>query len=397
MAGGIGIIALVPDTWDDPPRTARHHMLERLARRYPVVWVDPARYWREYLPLVGTPRAPAVRAARPPQLSVVESRALRAKVYWPEWLGRAIERKRLAEARRLLTAQGVDRVVLYLWRPEFAGALSLVEHDLSCYHIDDEYSFSPQDQGLDPAEAELIRRVDQVFIHSHALMEKKGALNPNTAMVPNGVDFNAFALPRPEPADLAPIPHPRAGYVGVIKRHLDLDMMVRVVRRRADVSFVFVGPELSLGDQRGAVETLKMLPNCHFLGGKRGDELPGYMQHLDVGLLCYRIDGYTKYIYPLKLHEYLAAGLPVVATPIRSLHEFSEIIALADSEQAWADAIAVNAATARADTALLERRLATARAHDWDGLLDQIAAQIEARLAAAPGPHLRQTALATSR
>jgi hypothetical protein len=45
--------------------------------------------------------------------------------------------------------------------------------DLSCYHIVDEYSFSTTEQPLDQVEVELIRRVDQVFIHSPALLEKK--------------------------------------------------------------------------------------------------------------------------------------------------------------------------------------------------------------------------------
>ena len=396
MSSRAGIIALVPESWDAPPRTARHHLLEKLATHLPVVWVDPARLWREYLPRPGKPHKLPAPLPCPNRLSVLRASLFAPKVYSPPWLSRAFDRHRLSQARRMLTRQGVDRVVLYLWRPEFASALPLVAHDLSCYHIDDEYSFSPEDKGLDQAEAALIRRVDQVFIHSHALMEKKGSLNPNTLLAPNGVDYEAFAAPRREPADLAPIPHPRVGYVGVIKRHLDLDLMLQVVVRQPEFSFVFVGPVLSIGDQRGALDALMQRPNCHFVGAKRSEDLPGYMQHLDVGLLCYRVDGYTRYIYPLKLHEYLASGLPVVGSPIPALSAFKDIILSADSVDAWSASIAAAAATSRRDAAQVARRRAAARAHDWEGLVSNIAATIEARLAAKPAADPRTGALAST-
>ena len=109
----------------------------------------------------------------------------------------------------MLAQRGCERIILYICRPELGTAVASVPHDVSCYHIDDEYSFSKVDLPLDPAESQLIRAVDQVIVHSPGLLAKKGLLNPHVALVPSGVDYEAYAQSQPEPQDLSPIPHPR--------------------------------------------------------------------------------------------------------------------------------------------------------------------------------------------
>ncbi len=149
---------------------------------------------------------------------------------------------RLRAARAALLSKGVRRVVLYLWRPDYATALGLVPHDLSCYHIDDEYSFSTTEVGAADEELTLIREVGQVFIHSNTLLAAKGGLNPHTAHVPNGVDYERYATPAAAPEDLARIPHPRIGYCGWLKPQLDWDLLLTLARTQKHMSFVFVGP-----------------------------------------------------------------------------------------------------------------------------------------------------------
>ena len=246
-----------------------------------------------------------------------------------------MRRAHLARGLAALHRMGCRRVVLYAWRPEFVDWLDLVDADLVCYHVADEYSFEAVERPIDARERAMLERADQVFIHSPALMEKKGRINPHTAFVTNGVDYEAFATPRPEPEDLRPIRRPRLGYVGRIKTQLDWNVLEALARTHPDWSLVFVGPEGAPGPWRERWQALRTLPNVHWLGARTVDAIAPYVQHVDVGLLCYRVDAYTRYIYPLKLHEFLAAGVPVVGSDIPSLRRFDDTIAIAAGVEGW--------------------------------------------------------------
>ncbi|MCS6945842.1 MAG: glycosyltransferase [Sutterellaceae bacterium] len=359
----------------------RHQIIGRLAARFPVVWLGPTPGWREYL-RPGGPHflAPDRFYAPTAGLDVYRPGWRHPLVYKPAALGRRFLRGRLAAARRRLIEDGATHIVLYLWRDEFADALDQVAHDASCYHVDDEYSFSEREVPNSEREVTLIRRVDQVIVHSPALLRKKGGINPHTALVPNGVDFEAFSRRHPMPPDLAVIPPPRVGYAGVIKKQLDLDLMVRLARARPHYSFVFVGPVMNAAGKREQLAALENLPNVFFLGPKRVEELPAYSQHFDVCLMCYEVNDYTNHIFPLKLNEYLATGRPVVAAPIESVRNL-DVVTLATSDQEWLAAIDrhLNEGDAAAEAAA--RRIAFARAHDWNVLAERIARLIEGAVA----------------
>src|SRR5690242_10170423 len=378
----IGVLALVPDTWGGPWQP-RHHVLTRLAKIFPVVWVNPAPYWRSLLP--GTPSddwAFDFDGTTPPGFLTYKPAVWLPEIYRPPLVARWMRRERLRRARRLLMRQGCEKTILYLWRPEHARALDLVAHDLSCYHIDDEYSFSPIEQPLSEQEAALIGRVDQVFIHSQGLLDKKGHLNPHTRFIPNGVDYEGYTTLRPVPADLAAVPRPRVGYVGLIKSQLDLPLLQTLASRHPGWSFVLVGPLPDKEPLAGRVRELSQLPNVHLLGPKPVSALPAYAQHLDVCLLCYAMDDYTKYIYPMKLHEYLATGRPVVGTPIRTLQAFDDVVTLASTPAEWSRAIAEALDhEARAPSRVAARR-AVAQEHDWERIVREISGTMAERLGA---------------
>jgi glycosyltransferase involved in cell wall biosynthesis len=381
-----GIIALVPDLYPGPWST-RHHVLTRLAKQFPVVWVEPSLDWRrQWLTRIGW-RKRELPAQAQGSLDVLERNRWYADLYRPRFLRQAIRRARYQLAREQLLARGAERIALYLWRPEFADALDLVQHDFSCYHIDDEYTFSKTAQANTPAEVALIRRVDQVIVHSQRLLEKKGGINPRMARVPNGVDFAAYAAQRPEPADLAAIPHPRVGYVGVIKAQLDLDLMYELAVQRPQASFVFVGPIGVLGSKAAVWERLTALPNVYALGNRAVGDLPAYTQHLDVCTMCYEVTDYTNAIFPLKLNEYLATGRPVITSRIDSVLPFHDVLQIATTRDSWLSAIdEAQSPQARASSRAAARQ-SVARTHDWNTLVGQVAEIFEPRDtgAAVPG------------
>jgi glycosyltransferase involved in cell wall biosynthesis len=303
------------------------------------------------------------------------------RFYRPAWLASWTEVEGARQAAALLRRRGCKTIIFYLWRPHFDSVLESGSYNLSCYHIVDEYSFSPSELPLTNREIQLIKRVDQVFIHSPALLERKGRFNPHTRFVPNGVDYRAFATPQAEPTDLKDIPHPRLGYVGIIKTQLDFLIVLDLATRHPQWSFVFVGPKGNLGMDAMLVDQLSVLPNVHFLGHKPLEIACAYPQHMDVCLLPYKANDYTKYIYPLKLHEYLAGGKPIVGTPIRSLLDFAHvIIKLAATSEKWSRALTESLKPDAVSIDQIQKRRSIARQVDWSALVHTIAGSLCDRL-----------------
>jgi glycosyltransferase involved in cell wall biosynthesis len=297
-------------------------------------------------------------------------------------LARWTDRIRLERSRHRLRRKGCQKIILYLWRPEFSSALELLPADLTCYHIDDEYTFSPVEQPVLENERHLIEAAGQVFVNSYALMEKKCQFNPRTMRLPNGVDFTAFSTPVSEPADLAGIPHPRIGYLGWMKKQLDWDLLLHLSAVRPDWNFVFVG---AANPHEGLASWINQLGSCQnvwFLGGKTTSEMSAYPQHFDVCLMPYREDDYTKYIYPLKVHEYLASGRPTVGTRLPALKEFEAIVALPRTRDEWFAAIEAGLGPKANSLEARRARQQVARSYDWNTLVLRIASVMADRLGA---------------
>jgi glycosyltransferase involved in cell wall biosynthesis len=366
----VGVIALVVDDWGQE-WMSRHQILTRLAKYFQVVWVNPSHDWRHTFRRPDTKDLPAF--SLDPGFQVYEAEFWLPRFYKPRLLAEYTFRKRLHRARELLLARGCRKIILYVWRPEFAASLDAVKYDLSCYHIVDEYTFSDVDLPNSDQEKELLKRVDQVFVHTPALLEKKGLLNSCVSLVPNGVAYQSFAASLPEPAALRAIPHPRIGYAGYLKKTLDWNLLSDLSNKHPDYSFVFVGAKKNEETTVRAVQELSRRPNVHFLGRVTTAQMSHFPQHFDVCMMPYLLNDYTNYVYPLKLHEYLASGTPVVASPTRLLKEFRGTIQLCSGAQEWSIAIS-NALQPQANSPeAREIRQAVARKHDWDFLVNSIA------------------------
>ncbi|HYV98128.1 MAG TPA: glycosyltransferase [Gemmatimonadaceae bacterium] len=373
-----GILAFVPDVWENAWMT-RHQIVTRLARFFPVAWMDRPREWRDMLKIHGQPIAQGDGPLPSPDTFALY-RPRWPMIYRPRAAADFFERRRIAAARGMLRRRQSDSDIVYLWHPEYAHSLDLVPHRLSCYHVDDEYSFSSVEKPVSDLESALLSRVDEVIIHSAALWEKKSGLAKHASLIPNGVDFSAYSTPTPEPEDLRAIPHPRIGYVGVVKGQLNLPLLVSLSERHPEWSFVLVGPVRSLGTDAEAFEVLNNRSNVHLLGGRPVATLPAYVQHMDVGIMPYDVDDYTKYIYPLKLHEYLATGVPTVASPIRTLQDFGNVLALVEGADAWSAAIAAALDPAARSPEAAAARRAVAAEHDWWAIARRIALLFASRL-----------------
>lgn len=359
-----------------------HHVLTRLANYFHVLWIEPPHHWRETPSLRGRQEAiDALCVNLPPSFRVYVPHSWLPDIYRVTWLRGALMRARVRQAWWQLRRRGCRRFVLHAWHYQYEPALAAHLQDLSLYQVQDEYSFLSNPPPLDAQELRLIREVDQVFLCSPQLMERKGWINQHTTFAPNGVDYRLYSRVVPEPPDLAAIPHPRIGYTGNIKTQLDWRLLRDLAARHPEWSFVFVGARSFLkAEDRAILENMAQQKNVYFLGGKTVSALAAYPQYFDVCIMPYVINEYIQNIYPLKLHEYLAGGRPVVGSPIRSLMDFSHVVTLANTDAEWSDALSAALLPAASAPEVVARRRGIAQSYDWSELTFRIAQTICERL-----------------
>ena len=174
------------------------------------------------------------------------------------------------------------------------------------------FRFAPPE--LMALEKELFSVADLVFTGGHSLYEAKREHHPAVHPFPSSVDRAHFVTARnsiSDPLDQASLPHPRLGFYGVVDERMDLELLAGLADARPDWTIIIVGPVVKIDKAN-----LPCRPNIFYLGTKLYEELPLYAGGWDVALMPFAINESTRFISPTKTPEYLAAGLPVVSTPI---------------------------------------------------------------------------------
>jgi glycosyltransferase involved in cell wall biosynthesis len=207
-------------------------------------------------------------------------------------------------------------------------------------------------------EAEMMRLADLVISSSEALEMRKKQYCRASTTVTNGVDFNSFYNARmnePKRQQKATI-----GYTGSIDERFDTGLMAEVIAQLPGLEFRFVG---RVSNEK-ARQRLKGFPNVTFLGAVAPDEVPQLMGQMDVGIIPYLENELTRYVYPLKINEFLAMGLPVVMTPFADLPEFRGLVYQAAAAEEFARCLLQ--ALAEENTQLTERRFRHAASRSWE-------------------------------
>jgi glycosyltransferase involved in cell wall biosynthesis len=321
------IIAFAKDWRSD--HTSNHHVLRELAKTRRVLWLNSIATRTPQLSSardLGTIKRKLREVARGAQ-NVEHDLWVTTPLVLPfphspaartinGWLLRAL-------VRMLRLRLGIDRFHLWTFLPNVADYIGTFGEDLAVYYCVDEWSmFSYLDRAATvAAETRLLHKVDAVFAINAALAGAKRPLCPDTFVSPHGVDHATFARAldpaTPIPADLAALEGPRIGFYGTLREWVDVELIAHVARARPQWSIALVGQQLS------DLSALDGIPNVHLLGQKPHAELPAYCKGFDVGLIPYRIDERMAFVNPLKLREYLSAGLPVVSTPVPEVEQFS--------------------------------------------------------------------------
>ena len=330
--------------WDDAP-TSNHHVLRELAKTRRVLWLNSVATRTPNLSTgrdLGRVLHKLREFARGP-VNVENDLWVFTPLVLPlphsriaHELNRAILRATVWALRRRLR---LGEYQLWTFLPSVPDYIGTLGESLDVYYCVDEWSmFSYIDtDGMVDTERKLLERVDCVFAVNEPLARRKRELNPDTHVALHGVDHPLFAraldASAPLPADLDDLPKPVIGFVGTLQDWVDLDLIGEIARRHPDWSVVLVGRLLV------DMAPLARFPNVHVLGARPYEQLPDYLRGFDVGIIPYKVSDQLVFRNPLKLREYLSAGLPVVTTSLQEMHQYERWCSVAADPDGFVGAI----------------------------------------------------------
>jgi glycosyltransferase involved in cell wall biosynthesis len=320
MLQGENIVCFAKDWSEDP--TSNNHVMKLLARDNRVLWMNS----------IAT-RTPSLTSGRDLGKIVTKLKSFlrgpltvanKMDVYTPVVLpfphnplavriNEQILRSSISLLRR---RREMDEFQLWSFLPSAAKYVGKLGESLVVYYCTDEWShFSSVDRDKTmELERELCQRADIVFTTASTLLEKKSLFNPETHLALHGVDQAHFARALDPETELAPelrdLPRPIVGFVGLIQDWVDIELVRYMAQRHRDWTLVLVGK--SLVD----LSSIQGLPNVKLLGRKPYESLPSYLKGFDVGIIPFVLNELTRNVNPIKLREYLSAGLPVVSSDI---------------------------------------------------------------------------------
>jgi glycosyltransferase involved in cell wall biosynthesis len=372
--------------WDTDLWTNQHHLMARLARENRVLFIESLGLRQPQLA-----RRDLTRIARRLRRGLAPARAIDGlHVLSP--LVIPLHRSRLVRAlnarllpalvRRSARRLGLRRPILWAYVPQAEALIEALDPSLIVYHCVDDISAHARidTDSFRAAEERFATRADLVLASAPALAERLRRFSGNVLDAPNVADTELFsqALIRdpahPPDPEMAALPEPRIVFTGaIVAAKLDLAMLAQLARLRRSWSFALVGP-VGPGDPHTDVSALAAEPNVHLLGLRSYEQLPTVLRAADAGLIPYSRNALTDSIFPMKVYEYLAAGLPVIATPLPALAGVPEVLTAADAEGI---AHLLDRALADDGPALRAERSRAAAAHSWDRRLHEIAAAVD--------------------
>ncbi|HEY7960762.1 MAG TPA: glycosyltransferase [Solirubrobacteraceae bacterium] len=369
--------------WESEVWTNQQHLMSRLARENRVLFVESLGLRRPQL-AVRDVRRMARRLARgvaPPRErdGVWVLSPLVAPLHGSAAV-RRLNRLLLAWlVRRTVRRLGMHDVILWGYVPQAEVLLDALEPALVVYHCVDDIAAQ---KGIDgesfrAAETRFAARADLVLASAPELTRRMRLLAGNVLAAPNVADTELFATaldPGPVDPALQALAHPRIVFTGaVVATKLDFDLLVALARARPSWSIALVGP-VGPGDPRTDVSRLAAEPNVHLLGPRSYGELPAVLRGADAAIIPYACNELTASVFPMKVYEYLAAGLPVLSTPLPALVGVRDVHIAADGEEM---ARALGELLAQDSPPLAAERSRRAAGHSWDARLREIATALQ--------------------
>ncbi|MBN8821449.1 MULTISPECIES: glycosyltransferase [unclassified Spirosoma] len=384
------IVCLGQTTWEGDFQKAVVQLMTELSARHRILYVDYQYTVKDWaMGLTGRPGMPVREIIRlkDPLIKKTFTNGHEVHVWTPplmlpvNWM--------LPKAHDLLVQQNVNRLVtglrrvmrqLGMSRPLVINGLNPVfglpmlkklDECATIYYCFDEITIiNWMRRHGSRYEPNYLRQVNAVVTTSETLRQSKSVLQPNAFCVKNGVNFELFNQAF-ELAQQHPPQKPIVGYLGTADNRINVEIVEYCVKTMPDVTFQFIGevhePRLT--------SSLAAYPNVLFTPSRQPAELPPLLAQMQAAMIPFVCNDHTYTIYPLKINEYLAAGLPVVSTPFSLLNDFDDVIELASSPEEFAQALR----KALADTApeRVAGRVAMAKANSWAHRAEEFEAVIK--------------------
>jgi glycosyltransferase involved in cell wall biosynthesis len=375
---GRNIVCLGFGEWDAELWTNQQHLMIRLARENRVLFVEslglrqPSLAGRDLRRMARRIRRAAAGPRAVDGLHVLSPLVI--PLHGRPRIAAFNQRLLCGQVGRAARGIGLQRPLLWGYVPHADWLVDVLKPSTIVYHCVDDIAAQKgvRADAFREAEARFAARADLVLASAPALAERMRTLNEHVFYTPNVADTDRFASALDGgPADpaLEPLARPRIVFTGaVVATKLDMELLEGVARARPDWTLALVGP-VGAGDPSTDVSALRRLPNVHLLGARRYEELPQVLRGADVALVPYAINDLTRSVFPMKVFEYLAAGLPVVTTPLPALADTAHVTVAADAPQTVA---AIERALAEDGPEARRARSAAVRDRSWETRLAEI-------------------------
>ncbi len=297
----------------------------------------------------------------------------------------------LFQIKRMIEKMKISTPILwhcfndYLW--DFTGCFGerLVVYD--CYDKFTGIGGGWRDKGrIEKWEKRIVSKADVLFAVSPMLQEHLRQYRQDVHLVTNGVDESFFAVERSgslpsEATLLSHIPKPIIGYIGSITYKVDYRTLISIAEKKPEWSLVLMGPvNISVSDRQDFA-ALKALPNVYFINSVPPEQVPAYVQNIDVCLQPYKSFEQIDYCsFPNKFWEYMAAGKPIVTVRLSGMEEYEKagLIKIADTSDQFI--VGISAALDNETVQLAEKRRQMARNNTWSKRVEQMEKHICERL-----------------
>ena len=256
--------------------------------------------------------------------------------------------------RRVRRAVGeTGRTVLWVSDPQLVRFAATCDHDLFVFDaIDDWREHWWVDRvAVDSGYRYAGQRADLVTAVTAEMVHRLGA-GERGMVVPNAVEGALWRRPQGDAAGFPELRGPVVAYVGMIQERLDLGLLSGVAARLPEVSFALAGTVLLRGvpdSPAGALTAADIWAaagvagpapdNVTYVGPVAHGDLPAWLAKCDATIVPHVHDRMTSSMDPLKIYEYLAAGLPVVSTVPVSSRPVAKLVRIADGVEGFSRAL----------------------------------------------------------